>query len=201
MTGGTEWTYWRPTEEGIVELGTLHGSRVGLPIHFHDENQLTFVLSGRRRFVIRGELIDLLPGQGTFIRAGIPHFSLPEPSGVVCFNAYLPVGGYAAQTMIGEIRRLWHKAGLIRWPELAEVIRGHRAEMPTALMDRAASLPTDSVAQGRRSHCLRGRRDRIRGSKPSRTTFPAGIRNHTWPVSRGLTTGHKRSRQATSSLL
>jgi AraC-like DNA-binding protein len=144
MTGGTEWTYWRPTEEGIVELGTLHGSRVGLPIHFHDENQLTFVLSGRRRFVIRGELIDLLPGQGTFIRAGIPHFSLPEPSGVVCFNAYLPVGGYAAETMIGEIRRLWHKAGLIRWPELAEVIRGHRAEMPTARIDRAASLPTDS---------------------------------------------------------
>jgi len=120
MTGGTEWTYWRPTEEGIVELGTLHGSRVGLPIHFHDENQVTFVLFGRRRFVIRGELIDLLPGQGTFIPAGIPHCSLPEPSGVVCFNAYVPVGEYAAEKMIREIRRLWHKAGLIRWPELAE---------------------------------------------------------------------------------
>jgi hypothetical protein len=47
--------------DGVVEMGTLRGSEVGLPTHFHGETQITFVLSGRRRFLIRGELITLAP--------------------------------------------------------------------------------------------------------------------------------------------
>lgn len=44
------WNYWRPAGEGILELGTVRGETVGLPTHFHWEDQVTFVLSGRRRF-------------------------------------------------------------------------------------------------------------------------------------------------------
>ena len=48
---GARWAYWRPATEGIVELGAVHGCDVGLPTHFHEENQITFVLSGRRRLL------------------------------------------------------------------------------------------------------------------------------------------------------
>lgn len=139
-----EWTYWRPAEAGIVELCALHGKRVGLPTHFHHESQLTFVLSGRRRLVISGEVMDLVPGQGAFIPAGIPHCSLPEPSGVVCFNAYLPAGEYAAMAMTEEMGHLWRRAGRIEWPELAEIVRGHRADAPVAPANPAIPLPMDS---------------------------------------------------------
>jgi Cupin domain len=59
------WDYWRPAAEGVLELGTVSGEAVGLPTHFHREDQLTFVLSGRRRFVVGGEVIVLEAGDGT----------------------------------------------------------------------------------------------------------------------------------------
>jgi hypothetical protein len=58
-TSSSQLSYWCSMAEGIVELGTLYGREVGLPTHFHDENQITFVLSGRRRFVVEGNVIDL----------------------------------------------------------------------------------------------------------------------------------------------
>jgi hypothetical protein len=59
------WDYWRPAAEGVLELGTVSGEAVGLPTHFHREDQLTYVLSGRRRFVVGGEVIVLEAGDGT----------------------------------------------------------------------------------------------------------------------------------------
>jgi len=122
------WNYWRPLTEGIVELGTLHGRDVGLPTHFHDENQITFVLSGRRRFVVDGKVIDLAAGQGALIPAGVPHSSVVEPAGVVCLNAYVPAGHYAETAMMAEIARLWRKDGQVHWNDLATVIRDHRQD-------------------------------------------------------------------------
>jgi AraC-like DNA-binding protein len=120
------WTYWRPGLDGVVEVGTLRGSDVGLPTHFHDENQITFVLSGRRRFLVRGEVITLLSGQGTLIPAGVPHRSLAEPCGVACLNVYVPAGEYEVAAMMREAERLWSKTGHIRCTELAAVVREHR---------------------------------------------------------------------------
>lgn len=120
------WAYWRPAADGIVELATLQGREVALPTHFHGEDQITFVVSGRRRFLVRGELVALAAGQGALIPAGVAHRSLAEPSGVACFNAYVPAGGYAVAAMTRDIERLWHKAGHLRPMELAAVIREHR---------------------------------------------------------------------------
>lgn len=141
------WTYWRPGAEGVVELGTLRGQDVGLPTHFHDEHQITFVLSGRRRFRIGGQVVELAAGQGTLIPAGTPHTSISEPSGVVCLNAYVPAGQYAVAAMMQEIQRLWHRTGQIHWDDLMTAIRDHReAELP---ITTAAPLPADSrVAVG-----------------------------------------------------
>jgi mannose-6-phosphate isomerase-like protein (cupin superfamily) len=82
------WIYRRPAARGIIELGIVRGSEVGLPTHFHAEDQFTFVLAGRRRFVFGERPVAISSGQGTLIPAGTPHSSLSEPDGVVCINVY-----------------------------------------------------------------------------------------------------------------
>jgi AraC-like DNA-binding protein len=120
------WSYWRPELDGVVEVGTLRGNEVGLPAHFHCENQITFVVSGRRRFLIGGEMITLLAGQGALIPAGVAHRSLSEPCGVACLNVYVPAGEYDVAAMMRDAQRLWSNAGHIRCPELATIVREHR---------------------------------------------------------------------------
>jgi mannose-6-phosphate isomerase-like protein (cupin superfamily) len=56
---------------GRLELGTVRGEAVDLPMHFHWEDQMTFVLSGRRRFVVGDEVVVLEAGDGTVIPAGV----------------------------------------------------------------------------------------------------------------------------------
>jgi AraC-like DNA-binding protein len=122
----TGWSYWRPGLDGVVEVGTFRGRDAGLPTHFHGEDQITFVVSGRRRFLIGGEVITLVPGQGALIPAGIAHRSLAEPCGVACLNVYVPAGEYAVAAMMRDAERLWSKADHIRCTELAAVVREHR---------------------------------------------------------------------------
>ncbi len=120
------WAYWRPAVDGIVELGTVRGFAVGLPQHFHAEDQLTFVVSGRRSFIVRGKVVVLSAGEGILIPAGVAHRSLAEPSGVACLNAYVPAGGYDVAAMIGDVERLWRTACHVHAAQLAAVIRQHR---------------------------------------------------------------------------
>lgn len=120
------WLYRRSATQEIVELAMIHGSEVALPTHFHDEDQITFVLSGQRRFRIGGGLIELCPGQGVFIKAGTPHSSLPEPEGVICFNAYLRAGGSRLSRLVEEMARHWHKEGYFSLVDLAGMVRAHR---------------------------------------------------------------------------
>jgi quercetin dioxygenase-like cupin family protein len=122
----TGWSYWRPGLDGVVEVGTFRGRDAGLPTHFHGEDQITFVVSGTRRFLIGGEVITLVPGQGALIPAGIAHRSLAEPCGVACLNVYVPAGEYAVAAMMRDAERLWSKADHIRYTELAAVVREHR---------------------------------------------------------------------------
>ncbi len=125
-SAGIGWAYWRPAVDGIVELGTVRGFAVGLPQHFHAEDQLTFVVSGRRSFIVRGKAVVLSAGEGLLIPAGVAHRSLAEPSGVACLNAYVPAGGYDVAAMIGDVESLWRTARHVHAAELAAVIRQHR---------------------------------------------------------------------------
>ena len=121
-----QWRYWRPAGAAVVEFGALRGREVGLPPHFHAEDQLTIVLSGRRRFILGGRMVVLAAGQGALIPAGTPHRSLAEPEGVLCLNAYLPAGSDAAsdaaslapagldRILAGPIRQLAAAAGMSR---------------------------------------------------------------------------------------
>lgn len=140
----TRWSYWHPWLDGIVEVGTLWGRDVGLPTHFHHESQVTFVVSGRRRFFIGGELITLVPGQGTLIPAGVAHQSLGEPSGVACLNVYVPAGDYEVAAIMRDAERLWRKAGRIRCTELATIVRERRRGARSGMMASNA-VPADVI--------------------------------------------------------
>jgi AraC-like DNA-binding protein/mannose-6-phosphate isomerase-like protein (cupin superfamily) len=146
------WDYWRPAAEGILELGTVRGETVGLPTHFHWDDQLTFVLSGRRRFVIGGEVVVLETGQGTLIAAGVPHRSLSEPDGVVCFNAYVPPAEYAVADMISAIRRLRLEADRIAcpvsWGAITAAIRAHQGCLRKIAADAVAASTAPGVTVG-----------------------------------------------------
>ncbi|WP_252181301.1 AraC family transcriptional regulator [Azospirillum sp. B4] len=75
-----------------VEIGTVRGREVALPVHFHGEDQVTLVHAGTRRFVIGGVLVAVGAGQALRIPAGMPHRSLSSPLDVACTNLYLPPG-------------------------------------------------------------------------------------------------------------
>jgi AraC-like DNA-binding protein/mannose-6-phosphate isomerase-like protein (cupin superfamily) len=132
------WDYWRPAAEGVLELGTVCGEAVGLPTHFHWEDQMTFVLSGWRRFVVDGEVVVLEAGDGTVIPAGVPHRSLSEPDGVLCFNAYVPPAEYAVADLMSAIRRLRLEANRICWEGVTTAIRHHQRGL--------REIPCDGVA-------------------------------------------------------
>ena len=144
------WEYWRPTGSGIVELGTVRGLDVALPVHFHEEDQLTFVLSGRRRFVIGDDVFDVAPGQGMLIPAGTLHRSLCEPSEVVCINMYTPSGAYAARDLISSLARHWRRTGKIGWPDLTIIAEDHRCFAKNSASppsEQGGSEPWGTVSQ------------------------------------------------------
>lgn len=97
------WDYWRCSMSYVVEMGTVRGLDVGLPTHFHAEDQITFVLAGRRRFYIGDTLIEVSAGHTVRIPAGTPHRSLGEESEVVCVNIYAEATGDGSHENIASL--------------------------------------------------------------------------------------------------
>ncbi|WP_247890889.1 helix-turn-helix domain-containing protein [Azospirillum aestuarii] len=147
------WDYWRPIGGGIVELGTVRGVDVALPVHFHREDQLTFVLAGRRRFVIAGELCEAGPGEGVHIPAGTPHRSLCGPDEVVCINLYTPPGLHAAPEMVAALARHCRRTGGLEWADLTRIAEDHRLAIGTGvepLVELTGDEPWDTVGAAAR---------------------------------------------------
>lgn len=113
------WDYWRRSTPHIVEMGTVRGLGVGLPTHFHADDQITLVLAGRRRFYIGSELIEVSAGHAVRIPAGIPHRSLDEQSEVVCINIYAnPTSDRSHADIAGLARTCGCRAPVsaLQWP-------------------------------------------------------------------------------------
>jgi AraC-like DNA-binding protein len=122
------WQYWRASGSAIVELGIVRGQEVSLPPHFHDEDQLTFVLSGRRRFVMPDRLCEIGPGEGLRIPAGTPHRSLAVSADVVGLNIYTLPDAYMAAELFAGLTQLWRPQGGIGWRELPAMIEEYRCD-------------------------------------------------------------------------
>ncbi len=116
------WGYFRPPGTGAVELGTVRGFDVGLPIHFHNEDQITLVLSGSRRFIIDGELVKVGTGEGTYIPARVPHRSLAEDSELFCINVYTTPGECLADDLIASLASLRRRRGFLNWADLIVIL-------------------------------------------------------------------------------
>ena len=117
------WHYWRPGESAIVEMGTVHGLDVGLPPHFHEEDQITFVFSGRRRFVVGNAPMEIGPGEVMRIPSWTPHRSLPDIHELSCFNVYLNPGRYDVDGVLSALRSLCRrKAQAVCWPDIEAAI-------------------------------------------------------------------------------
>ncbi len=140
------WIYRRPDIEGISELGIFDGGQ-GLAPHFHDELQISFVLTGRRAFRMGAETVVLTAGQCACIEAGVPHHSLAGSRDLASFNAYLPAGDYDVGALKAEIELLWKASGRLDTPDLAAIVRKHRRHSNED--NRAQDLPIR--ADGRES--------------------------------------------------
>jgi AraC-like DNA-binding protein len=120
------WQYSRPGSNGVVELGTVRGLNVALPTHFHDEDQITFVLSGRRRFIIGDELVDIGPDEGTCIPAGMPHRSLAEDNELFCVNIYTSPDECCPDALISAFARVRRTNGHLNGSDLTSIVDQHR---------------------------------------------------------------------------
>jgi AraC-like DNA-binding protein len=119
---GCSFQYWRPTSGGVIELGLVRGREVALPTHFHEEDQFTFVLVGRRRLVTAHHVAVLGPGEGLVIPAGTAHHSLSEPSEVVCLNLYAAPGTVCGADLIGQLTQRWRNNRDAVWTDLADMV-------------------------------------------------------------------------------
>lgn len=83
------------------------GTTLALPLHFHQEDQLAFLLSGCRHFFIAGQSIRLTAGQALLIPANTPHISRDgdpiQAEQTFCLNLYLTPGLYTDQADCAEL--------------------------------------------------------------------------------------------------
>lgn len=137
------WQYSRPQGTAAVELGTVRGYDVGLPVHFHDEDQITFVLSGRRQFTIDDELVKVGTGEGTFIPAGVPHQSFAEDHPLFCINIYTMPGECRSGDLVSSLASLRRRQGFLKWNDLILLIEQHRESHVQRTELRAGSSGLD----------------------------------------------------------
>lgn len=84
------WCYRSDPSDRGLEYGVWAGSSApAVASHFHDEAQLTLVLSGSRLFDVAGRRFGVPAGACLFIPARLPHRSLPHHhTGTRCLNLY-----------------------------------------------------------------------------------------------------------------
>lgn len=141
------WDYWRCSMSHVVEMGTVRGLDVGLPTHFHAEDQITFVLAGRRRFYVGNALIEVSVGHAVCIPAGTPHRSLDEESEVACVNIYANAAGGSNEDLTSLVRACgWSEpVSVLQWPVQAE--NDANLNVPALARDDIELLRREPVTQ------------------------------------------------------
>ncbi|MXV36867.1 MULTISPECIES: cupin domain-containing protein [unclassified Saccharibacter] len=86
------WHYWRTDDAHLREVSLAQGHRLALPAHCHEEDQLAFVLTGCRHFILPNHCVFLSAGQALRIPAGVVHYSRDIGLETRCVNLYLTPG-------------------------------------------------------------------------------------------------------------
>jgi AraC-like DNA-binding protein/quercetin dioxygenase-like cupin family protein len=121
------WRYRRIGTDASVEIALWGGqAHPALRSHFHEEAQLTFVLSGRRCFSIAERLIEVHEGEFVLIPPSVLHTSAREATaGTVSFNMYLPCSILLAIRQRTEIHTMpphWANARAVGLHEILELL-------------------------------------------------------------------------------
>ncbi len=142
------WTYRRAgCTGGVAEVGAVLGRQVALPLHFHDEDQLAFVIAGQRRFVIGQSLHGAGPGRSVHIRAGTPHRSLAEGVDVVCLNLYLAPGCHDVPALQAALTARWRSGASFDEATLYTLAEAHRIAAPAMLVGAERPGPAPTITQ------------------------------------------------------
>jgi AraC-like DNA-binding protein/mannose-6-phosphate isomerase-like protein (cupin superfamily) len=145
LLDGRRYLYRRNEEAGPIEVNTWSGDRC-LPLnhHFHNEIQLTFVLSGRYRFVVGDQMVSAEAGEWIVIPALRPHAPVPhEQPGTTIFNAYVPVGQLpfnVVNVVVQPMRDTWLAEGSLHLDDLVSILGQARplVRVPYEPVDQAA---------------------------------------------------------------
>ncbi len=106
MTSQQYWSYWTEPQLRGVELASWQGDRLpDTRTHFHDEDQITLVLSGSRIFLIADTEIEVSEGRCVVIPAGVPHRGLSRSApGTHCVNLYFEVASPPENPFIFSVK-------------------------------------------------------------------------------------------------
>lgn len=137
---GASWSYARLSPGSQIEVAHWSGLPApGLHAHFHDELQLTLVISGARAFEVEGRVLRAAAGQLVVIPAGCPHASVTvgDPDNR-CMNVYL------RQTACRP-----RHAAVLALPEGWNAVGQLRIDLLMEAVERAVAMARpDSHAQG-----------------------------------------------------
>lgn len=123
VTGAGIWQYHLPIAEYSVEGCIVQGRQVGLPPHFHDEDQLVLVLKGRRRFLVADQVVEAHAGETLHIAAGVVHSSLAEERDLLCVNLYLRYGCWHIESLCQSLTQAWAKELFTNCKDVISVAR------------------------------------------------------------------------------
>lgn len=85
------WRYVRSLVGQDIELAVCcAGRNKSLVQHFHQEAQISFVLTGWRQFLVDGCHIDVPAGSSCVLPAGVPHQGIDCAPDTVSVNLYVP---------------------------------------------------------------------------------------------------------------
>jgi AraC-like DNA-binding protein len=127
LSDGRRYLYRWSDKARLIEFGAWSGDRcLPLKCHFHNEVQLTFVLSGRYRFVVGDQIVSAKAGEWVFIPAIRPHAPVPhEQPGTTIFNVYIPVGQWPldmVDVVALPMRDTWLSQGSLHLDDLADML-------------------------------------------------------------------------------
>jgi AraC-like DNA-binding protein/mannose-6-phosphate isomerase-like protein (cupin superfamily) len=156
LLDGRRFLYRWNDEARLIEVGAWSGDR-SLPLkhHFHNEIQMTFVLSGRYGFFIGDRMLSAEAGECIIIPALRPHAPVPhEQRGTTTFNAYVPVGQFPAKVVsaaVFPIQDAWLAQGSVRLDDLASLL-GQARPMNQVSRETVDQLPLELLESSARIH-------------------------------------------------
>ncbi|MFD9195335.1 cupin domain-containing protein [Streptomyces phaeochromogenes] len=74
---------WNSGQAVITTGQTVFQPGTGLPLHSHNVEESVLILEGEATAEIDGDFFDLVPGQATWVPAGIPHRFFNRGEGVM----------------------------------------------------------------------------------------------------------------------